>query len=227
MIQINLLPGPKKKRSAGIALPKFGDLAASVKDPMLMTAGAAITLAALFIGGTWFAQKQRLDSLRPTVQDLRVEHRNYRTLLAEKRRMEVLRDSLTVQLNAIREIDQDRYVWPHILEEVARALPDFTWLVNLDFIPTTPPVDPATGVPLESARPPVRFSIEGRTSDIQAYTRFFRQLGQSPWFTNMQLGATQTVQEQERPITSFQIEGTYQVADSAFIRTIPVTESIR
>lgn len=227
MIQINLLPGPKKKRSAGISLPKFGDLAASVKDPMLLGAGGAVVLSALFIGGTWFSQKQRLDTLRPAVQDLRVEHRNYRTLIAEKRRMELLRDSLITQLNAIRNIDQDRYVWPHILEEVTRALPDFTWLVNLDFIPTTPPVDPVTGVPADNARAPVRFSIEGRTSDIQAYTRFFRQLGQSPWFTDMRLGATQTVQEQERPITSFQIEGTYRVADSAFIRTIPVTESIR
>jgi len=208
-------------------MPKFADLAASVKDPMLMTAGAAVALSTLFIGGTWFQQKQRLANLRPAAQDLRVEHRNYRTLIGEKRRMELLRDSLLTQLEAIRDIDQDRYVWPHILEEVTRALPDFTWLVNLDFIPATAPIDPVTGLPAENARPPVRFSIEGRTSDIQAYTRFFRQLGQSPWFTDMRLGATQTVREQERPITSFQIEGTYRVADSAFIRTIPVTESIR
>ncbi len=226
MIQINLLPGPKK-RSVGFSMPKFGDLVTSVKDPMLMGAGAAVAVSALFIGGTWFQQKQHMNNLRPTVQDLRVEHRNYRTLIGEKRRMELLRDSLLTQLEAIREIDQDRYVWPHILEEVTRAVPDFTWLVNLDFIPSTVPIDPITGVAAENARPPVRFSIEGRTSDIQAYTRFFRQLGQSPWFTDMRLGATQTVQEQERPITSFQIEGTYRVADSAFIRTIPVTESIR
>ena len=28
----------------------------------------------------------------------------------------------------IQEIDAGRYVWPHILDEIARALPDYTWL---------------------------------------------------------------------------------------------------
>lgn len=227
MIHINLLPGPRKKRSIGFTMPKFGDFTASVKDPMLLAAGAAIVLSGAFIGGLWLQEKTRLDNLRPAAQDLRVEERNYRTLINEKRRMEMLRDSLITQLESIRNIDQDRYVWPHILDEVARAMPDFTWLVNLDFIQSQPAMDPTTGLPVEGARPPVRFSIEGRTSDMQAYTRFYRQLGQSPWLTDLRLGATQTVQEEERNIVSFQIEGTFQMADSAFIRTIPVTEDIR
>jgi len=227
MIHINLLPGPRKKRSVGISLPNFGELTAQVKDPMLLTAVGAIVLSVGFIGALWLQESTRLANLRPQAQELRVEERNFRTLINEKRRMEVLRDSLLGELESIREIDRDRYVWPHILDEVSRALPDFTWLVNLDFIPPVPAIDPATGLPMEDVTPPVRFSIEGRTSDIQAYTRFYRQMGQSPWFTDLRMGATQTVLEQERPIVSFQIEGTFRTADSAFIRTIPVTEDIR
>ena len=28
-------------------------------------------------------------------------------------------------------MDGDRYVWPHLLDEVTRALPAYTWLVDL------------------------------------------------------------------------------------------------
>lgn len=223
MIQINLLPGPKKKRGAAFRLPDFGELLSSVKDPMLMVCVVVLAAAAVFIGGLWVLERGRVEAIRPEVQQLRVEHRNFRTLIAEKRRMENLRDSLLRELEAIREIDRDRYVWPHILEEVSRALPDFTWLVNMDFIPAPPPLD---GVE-EVGPPPVRFSIEGRTSEIQGYTRFFRRLGDSPWLTDLQFGATQTVQEADRAITSFQIEATFRFADSSFIRTVPVTESVR
>lgn len=223
MIEINLLPGPKKKKRGGLALPDFRELAASIKDPMLLAAVGALGASALFIALVWGVQRAKVESLRPVVGQLRVNARNLRTVIAEKRRMEVLRDSLTAELEAIREIDRDRYVWPHILDEITRALPDYTWLVNLDYIPAPPPIDGTT----DQVRPAVRFSIEGRTSDIQAYTRFYRQLGDSPWFRDLRLGATQTVQEADRPITSFQIEGTYQMADSAFIRTIPVTEAVR
>ena len=31
----------------------------------------------------------------------------------------------------IRSVDSDRYVWPHLLDEVTRALPPYTWLVDM------------------------------------------------------------------------------------------------
>ncbi len=76
-------------------------------------------------------------------------------------------------------------------------------------------------------RPPVRFTIDGRTADIGAYTRFLRNLGNSPWITDVQPGATQTVMENDRPVTAFTITATFQQADSAFIRTTPLQESVR
>ena len=29
-------------------------------------------------------------------------------------------------------IDEDRYIWPHILDEVSRALPPYTWITVLN-----------------------------------------------------------------------------------------------
>jgi type IV pilus assembly protein PilN len=226
MIEINLLPGPKKKRRAGpgLGMPDVSELMSSVKDPLLIGAVASLAIAALIIGLVWVTETQKISALEPELRQARNDARQFTLMIAEKRNMEGLRDSLVSELRAIREIDADRYVWPHILEEVTRALPAFTWLVTLDNVASAPAVD-VEGEPV--AKPPVKFSIEGRTSDIQAYTRFVRQLGESPWLADIVLGPTQTVMEEERSVTSFQIQGTYHPADSAYIRTQPVTEAAR
>jgi hypothetical protein len=63
--------------------------------------------------------------------------------------------------------------------------------------------------------------------DIQAYTRFLRQLEASPWIADVTPVAAQTVVEKERPVTAFTIRATYRQADSAYIRTVPLSQSVR
>jgi Tfp pilus assembly protein PilN len=161
-------------------------------------------------------------SLRDEHTRVEAEHRRYRNLILQKRRAERLHDSLVAELTAIREIDSDRYVWPHVLEEVTKALPDYTWLTSLEAI--TPRLEEGVD---SVVRPPVRFQIEGRTSDLSAYTRFVSQLTSSPWIQNAEFGAVQSVMEEERPVNSFTVTATYRVADSAYIRTVPVQQSVR
>ena len=124
----------------------------------------------------------------------------------------------------IRTIDSDRYVWPHVLEEVTRSLPDYTWLVGLNVVQAAPMVT-TEGAPVGPV--PVRFMIDGRTSDIGAYTRFLRNLANSPWMSNVVPGATRTVVEDEKALTAFSITATFRQADSSFIRTVPVSASVR
>ena len=69
--------------------------------------------------------------------------------------------------------------------------------------------------------------MNGRTVDIQAYTRFLRQLEASPWITDVTPVSAQTVVEKERPVTAFTIRATYSQADSAYIRTVPLSQSVR
>jgi hypothetical protein len=75
--------------------------------------------------------------------------------------------------------------------------------------------------------PPTVFNVNGRTVDIQAYTRFLRQLEASPWITDVTPVSAQTVVEKERPVTAFTIRATYGQADSAYVRTVPLSESVR
>jgi Tfp pilus assembly protein PilN len=76
-------------------------------------------------------------------------------------------------------------------------------------------------------QPDLVFNLTGRTIDIQAYTRFLRQLEASPWIHNVTPVSAQTVVEKERPVTAFSIRATYHRADSAYIRTAPFSQSVR
>ena len=94
------------------------------------------------------------------------------------------------------------------------------------------PVAPAPGdttkkVDSVVVAPAVMFEVNGRTVDIQAYTRFLRNLEASPWITDVMPVSAQTVVEQERAVTAFQIRATYREADSAYIRTVPLSQSVR
>jgi Tfp pilus assembly protein PilN len=221
-IEINLLPGGKKKKpgGAGLALPNFGELIAQVKDPLLIGAVAAWVVGLSGMGGVWYTQTNALNSLQPQLAEAQNTARRFQQMIAQKERQQVLRDSLVLELNAIRAIDSDRFVWPHIMEEVTRALPEFTWIVALDAVTVQDQVLDDGSI----IQAPVRFTIDGRTPNMQAYTRFVTRLQDSPWFSNVSTSGTNTVIEDERTVRAFQITGTYQVADSAFIRTVPITE---
>ncbi len=220
-IEINLLPGARKKAGgAGLSLPDFSQVVARVKDPLLVGALAAWVVGLSAMGWMWYTQTSALSAMEPRLLDVQNSARRFGQIIAQKERQTSLRDSLVVELDAIRKIDGDRFVWPHIMEEITKALPEFTWLVSLDAVTVQDQV-------LEDGTvivAPVEFTIDGRTSNIQSYTRFMTRLEDSPWFRNVGSTGTNTVVENERTVRAFQITGTYQVADSAFIRTLSVTE---
>ncbi len=226
IIEVNLLGGPKKRKGGGgISLPNIGELIKGVKDPLLLGAvGAWIVVGAA--GGFLFVTMQaQLSTLQSEAQVIRAEARRFSNMIAQKRRAEGLRDSLMLELQDIRRIDSDRYIWPHVLEEVTKSLPDYTWLVSMNVVQTAPIPGAETDASQQQAA--VRFMVDGRTSDISAYTRFLRNLANSPWVTNVVPGANRTVVEDDKALTAFSITATFRQADSSFMRTVPVVESVR
>jgi len=228
MIEINLLPGKKKKRTAGggLYLPDFAELAKGIRDPLLIGAIAVWAIVLPAVGFIFFTENGKVAALQEEADQISGQSLRFQSVINEKRRQERLLDSLQIELTAISEIDADRYVWSHIMDEVTKALPDFTWLTALEFIAAQAPAGVAgEGDPVERA--PVTFFITGRTADIYAYTRFLRNLTNSPWITNVRAGQTAQVLEEERAVQEFSITATFQQADSAFIRIAPLPETLR
>lgn len=224
MIEINLLPGQKRKKraaGAGFAMPDFKALLTKVKDPLLLGAVGAWAAVLVVVGFIYLTESRKLAAMQQDLTRVEADARRFQALINQKRKEEKLRDSLVAELDAIRAIDSDRYIWPHILEEVTKALPDYTWLESVVVLPG------GGGAADSLAKPPVQVLIDGRTGDMGGYTRFLRQLGDSPWLTGVVAGATKTVVENDKPVLSFTITVTFRRADSAFIRTAPVLESVR
>src|SRR5207253_9367802 len=235
MIEINLLPGKKKKAATGagfkLALPDFQGLLATIKNPWLFVVSAA---AIIVVGGgllTFIAYSTRLRVLNAKLADVQAEKRRFDAVIAQKRQSEKIRDSLVAEINVIRGIDADRYVWPHILDQITKALPPYTWLDGVSAQGAGGAQPGAANLPPGTAdstgAPAVRVWVTGKTVDIQAYTTFLRQLAASPWLTDVSPAPSATVIEAEQPVTAFNVSLRFKVADSVYIRTIPLTQSVR
>lgn len=233
MIEINLLPGQKRKAAGagmGFKVPALSTLLTQIKDPWLIGAVAA---ALIGIGGNvllYGINKARLARADSQLEAVKAEKRRYDTVVEQKRRQERSRDSLAAEMTIIRSIDADRYVWPHMLDQITKALPPYTWLTQVQFAGAAPtaaqpgvPAAPDTSTSMKG----VQVSIDGRTVDIQAYTTFLRQLAASPWFTDVNPNNAGTVIEADRPVTAFNVTVRYKVADSVYIRTVPLVETVR
>lgn len=237
MITVNLKPGLKRKRAgsplagAVAGVKAFGS---KVKDPALLVAVAAWVGVAGFLGYNWFSNTTALRALEPQLEQTRAEHQRFKTFLDQKHKQEQIRDSLLIQITTIRSVDGDRYVWSHVLDEVTRALPSYTWLVDLSPVAAPQPPPPTAAQakdkkqqPADTAPKAIAFQLNGRTVDIQAYTRFLRNLEASPWITNVTPVSAQTIVEQDRAVTAFTIRAEFKQADSAYIRTAPLSQSVR
>jgi Tfp pilus assembly protein PilN len=239
MIEINLLPGKKRKAAGGagfkLSLPDFRAFLTQVKDPWLIGAIVAWVVvggggAALYITG-----RARLAVAETRLEAIKTEKRRYDIVIAQKRQAEKVRDSLLAEIIVIRNIDADRYIWPHVLDQITKALPPYTWINRVQgmaFVggPPQPGAPPAAAPGAEdttAAATSVRVSIDGRTVDIQAYTTFLRQLAASPWFTDVTPANSQIMIEADRPVTSFNVTLRYRVADSVYIRTVPLVQAVR
>jgi len=243
MITVNLRPDLKRKRARSPLqgmLEGVRGLGSKVKDPVLVVAVLSWVGVLGWLGSVYLTTSRELAALEPKLEQTRSEHRRFKAFLTEKRHQETIRDSLVSQISVIRTVDGDRYVWPHLLNEVTKALPAYTWLVDMG---GSEPAAPTPGAPQAAAPakpsdttktsaatvevPATQFTVNGRTVDIQAYTRFLRQLEASPWITDVTPVSAQTIVEKERPVTAFVIRGTYRQADSAYLRTVPLSQSVR
>lgn len=215
MIEINLKPGQKRAKGASPVaglVAKIKTAGQKIKDPYRLGA-LALGLGWLgFVGVSQMATSSELASLEPKLEQARAENQRFRAFLGEKKRLESIRDSIQAQITTIRNVDGDRYVWPHILDEVARAVPPFTWLTDLQVVAVTPPpvvvTDSTKPVPVEV--PPVQIQVTGRTVDIQGYTRLLRQLEDSPFLKDVTAISANTVVDQTRAVTAFVLKANFQ-----------------
>ena len=244
MIEINLLPGSgKKNRSTGFSLTAIGGQAVSrVKDPFMIAAAVSIVAAVGAVAFLHLSQTQRADELTERERRAVQDSTRYVAVLRERNRAIAQRDSVQRQLEIIKSIDNDRFVWAHVMDEVSRALPPYTWLKSIVQTAVIAPPAPAPAPPPANAKgekgkpvppppppapPTLKFQIAGNTVDIQALTRFMKLLESSPFVKNVAIAKAELVNLEGKEVQEFLLEAEYERPDASVIATVPVTLSSR
>jgi Tfp pilus assembly protein PilN len=240
MIEINLTPGASRKskgRGAGFSLAGVvGDAQSSIKDPFLIAAIVSLLVAGGAVGTLHVTQSSTATELAAREEQAVADSTRFAAVLRQRRQAEAKRDSVQKQLAVIKAIDADRFIWPHVMDEVSRAMPPYTWLKNLAVTaPQAPPMGagpaPAPGDTTKPAVPvtpePPKFRLVGNTVDIQALTRFMKLLEASPFIQNVQLARSEMALVEGKEVTEFVLEAQYERPDSSMIITAPVSLSVR
>ncbi len=240
MIEINLLPGAGKKARGKAARADVGSKVAGavshIKQPYLIACVACLVVAGAVVYLMNVRQQAVANELAATEQKQVQDSTRYAAVLREKRKAETQRDSVMHQLNIIKAIDNNRFVWPHVMDEVSRAMPQYTWLTALEqtsavavvgAIDTTKKTKKAKAEMDDEPPPALKFRLTGNTVDIQALTRFMKLLEASPFIQNVQLEKSDLATVDGKDVTQFSLTAEYQTPDSTAIRTVPLTLSVR
>jgi len=130
--------------------------------------------------------------------------------------LRVVSDSLDRRRNEIRdrvalveELDRNRFVWPHLIDEVSRALPSLAWLSNLRQI-----------APL----PDVGIQIQGIAANPLAITEFVRNLEDSDYVTDVRIlgSQQQTLNDGDLSVQAFTLTARFTEPASGVRRTEPL-----
>ncbi len=248
MIQVNLLPG-NSSRSQGREFNLGGMIAqatAGIRDKFMMGAVVSVGTVVASVGLLFLSQSNLEGSLAERERQAMQDSARYKVVLEAKDKAESTRDSLYQQVALIKSIDDSRYLWPHLLEEISNALPQYTWLTVVTQTSAPPssafqdtvkkvrnaPVDTtkklseaaekkkrAEAVLAEATRA-TKFRIVGHTVDIQALTLFMKTLEASPFIQNVQLTRSDLVLVDTKEVTEFQLEAESQQPPPFLVRTV-------
>jgi Tfp pilus assembly protein PilN len=252
MIEINLIPVEGKKKPTTRQPMELGALATGLtshlRDRFMIVAIVVLSASCGAIGLLFTMQMARESSLTVRREAAIRDSTRYAIVLGEHDRAEAARDSLIRQVNLIQNLDEDRYVWAHIMDEVSRALPQYTWLTSVSFIsapqggnnvvasPKTT-VD-SSAVAKKADRTPKRLQttvpkdvvtvrITGRTADIQAVTRFMRDLESSPFLGNVVLEKSELAVDEGKEVSQFQLTVGYTRPDIRLLHRAALSLSVR
>jgi len=241
LIEINLLPSggasarkPAARPGRGVSLPVAG------ADPRVAGLAAAALLLAVLGAYTFWRQGTHRGEVQAKVDRERQDSIRLSRTIALMKSIDSRKDTIEQKMAVIRSVDGRRYVWPHLMDEISRAVPPFTWLTRVAAIaaPAAPPAPAAAAAapadtakgdsakaklpPLPPPPPPPGFNVEGDAATTQALTRFMKNLEASPFIRDVALVTSEQTQTQGRTYLKFTLEARWEQPDSTLIETVPV-----
>lgn len=219
MIEVNLLPGGKKRSAGGgFSLGASFDgikkllsrgSGGSDIDPYMGGAIAVAAIAVVVMGFTFLRASSTLSELEVQVEEALADSTRMASQIAQLAALRARGDSIRERIEIIQEIDAGRFAWPHILDEIAAAVPDFTWLREVQ----------------HAGDSPMQVRVTGRAGSIYAVTNFMRRLEGSRFLRGVTAGPMQQMAAEENPedlVYRFDLTLTYESPGLDELETVPL-----
>jgi len=177
MIRINLLP----REEAALHRPAF-----SFKIGEVVLPAAIVGIAVLVILGAAVAQNMRLSSLSKELEEVEAQSRRIAPMIERVNRLSAERAELDLRLGVINKLQKGRTVTVRTMDELARTLPDHTWLQM-------------------ATQDGPKLSLEGVTFSNLVVSDFMSRLERSSMFANVELEVAERTSLGERGVVKFRI----------------------
>jgi Tfp pilus assembly protein PilN len=218
LIEVNLLPGGRKRaakgKKGGPSLSfKLPSLSALPMDKWILGSAAVGALAIAAMAWLYLGVTKQRDETQVALDEAVQDSARFSDLIARTQLLTARRDSIAQRVGIIQKIDQNRFVWAHLLDEVGRALPDYTWLTELNQV----------------SPDPISVRLTGQAGNNFALTVFMEQLEASPFLQGVTL--IQSQQEfvgqgsaGQQVVQGFILEVSYVQPPMEFLQTVPLFE---
>ncbi len=218
MIEINLRPearAAKRRKTASAGRRRLRlSLPSGLRMPSRIEGTAAFMIAAWILApllGAWlfFGARSEKQDLALTIEQEQQDSVRYAEVIASVAKLTARRDTIARKLEVIQQIDAGRYVWAHVLDEVSRALPTYSWVTRIE-------QGEATGAGGEPT-----FQLQGVTGSNFALTAFMKNLEASPFIRDVTLVSTEQTQQGDAVVYSFMLVATYEQPPPDAVQTVP------
>lgn len=208
MIEVDLLPAGKRrsssrKRRAGWFFKRAVPTAWGRPAALI---AAAWVMGLLVIGWLFLDTRARRAGLEIELERAAHDSARYALLVEASSLVQARQDTIAQKLQLIQELDAARYVWPHLLDELGRRLPDQVWL---------------TAIGQTEGGPVPTFRLEGRAGSTFVLTRYMRALESSPFIRGVHMSSTERVREGEERVYRFILVASYERPPPGSVETRP------
>lgn len=212
MIEVNLHPGGSKRRRKAIRLPALRGVFKSSgdgggRDPWQVAAIAIPAVVLLAIGWLFMSQRGERADLDQRLTEAVGDSARLSDLRALSDSLIAREARIQERLGLIQGLDDGRFVWSHLLDEMSRALPDYAWL---------------TGLSESTPLPALQVQVDGMAANPLAITAFVRSLLDSPYVGEVRILGSQEQSLEGFSAHSFSLVVGYAVPPDSLTAFVPV-----
>lgn len=188
MVRIDLLPKEERaKRGLPFKIPTL-----RLRVPMGGGTFFAIALIALIFGGLgiyYLSQVREMNRLEVQIQEMKKELGNLQKIVNEVNELKKKEADFKMRLGVIEELNQNRFLRAHLLDEIKNRVPEFLWLHSL-------------------SEDNLSITLEGRSFSNFVIADFMNRLKASPYLEKIDLPTVSKELYQGQAVMRFRITAT-------------------